>query len=987
MASETLEVRVRETGVRIVRRALESIGTAGRRAADAVARIGVGRNRGFRVLAADANSASRSIFLVRRAVTTLLAASGIRGVARMADDFINLTNQLRTVTKGENDLVATRRRLLQVSREAYAAFDATVLLYTRSTRAARRLGKAEEDVFKFTKALSQEATLSGASVEEQNNAIRQLTQGLGGAGLKGDELRSVLEQLPTVAETIARSLGVSIGELRKLGEEGELTAQVVFDAFLKAADEIEERFRRQARLSPSKAWQILTNEVQNYVGEMDEAYRVSERVAQAILHVADNIGNILEDALALATVAASLFWKTLLGAAVRFGPFALIVGVFAKLNSEIRQATGGTAGLPTVFSMIAREMKRIVDQLAKAVGLVNGLKGFLDVLDGVANQIALLLPGGTGTALSDLAEREAFKILTEPKLNPNDQLRGRVQGLSPEELQSRFQNQQSPFFEPKVPEQNFSNFVRGFLSGKDLTKPEQAPTDLVQALENARVIARGRILKSIQEENKEMTGTESSLAAALVLEEKRVQATERQSLLQEEINRTLGQIQENADVVGGPDAAGTSDLIEGQIKEIQLLLQNLEPGPGLQNFKNVLEDLKPALDALQQADASKLLGVDLQGQLTAAISKADELAQKLKEEGKEGNEELVKQVNDAMAEADRLLKEASVQSSQAILAIYQQVFNQINAVAANIKVNGASGVVPQIGTDALDTGPFNPSTGTNDPTGLQQLDNINNRLDGMLQRLDQVEQTGGRAFQNLGRSGAQAGNTINNIFTNAFSSLEDALVQFVQTGKIDFKQLINAMIADLARLLIRMLIIQPLMGFFGGLFGGFGFSGGGFGGDLGFGGGFGFSGGGFAGSVPGFGLAVPAFSTGGFAEDQVQRFASGGTVRGGGTGTSDSIPAYLSNKEFVVNAGATRRNLPALRHLNETGNLPGGGTDVVTFAPNIVVNVEGDSSSAANDGQAIARQMSIALEASFQEMLRREKRPGGLLSKTSEDLN
>jgi len=55
--------------------------------------------------------------------------------------------------------------------------------------------------------------------------------------------------------------------------------------------------------------------------------------------------------------------------------------------------------------------------------------------------------------------------------------------------------------------------------------------------------------------------------------------------------------------------------------------------------------------------------------------------------------------------------------------------------------------------------------------------------------------------------------------------------------------------------------------------------------------------------------------------------ASGGLVFGPGTGTSDSIPALLSNKEFVVNAKATKKNLRLLTAINEgrVKRMAGGG--------------------------------------------------------------
>jgi phage-related minor tail protein len=56
-------------------------------------------------------------------------------------------------------------------------------------------------------------------------------------------------------------------------------------------------------------------------------------------------------------------------------------------------------------------------------------------------------------------------------------------------------------------------------------------------------------------------------------------------------------------------------------------------------------------------------------------------------------------------------------------------------------------------------------------------------------------------------------------FTNAFKGMEDALVSFVMTGKLDFKSLATSILQDMARMAIQASIMRPLMGMFGGMFG------------------------------------------------------------------------------------------------------------------------------------------------------------------------
>lgn len=64
-------------------------------------------------------------------------------------------------------------------------------------------------------------------------------------------------------------------------------------------------------------------------------------------------------------------------------------------------------------------------------------------------------------------------------------------------------------------------------------------------------------------------------------------------------------------------------------------------------------------------------------------------------------------------------------------------------------------------------------------------------------------------------------------------------------------------------------------------------------------------------------------------------FADGGYVKGAGNGKSDSIPAYLSNGEFVINANSTKQYLPLLELIN--GNRKGVG---IGFANGGMVNMQ-----------------------------------------------
>ena len=134
---------------------------------------------------------------------------------------------------------------------------------------------------------------------------------------------------------------------------------------------------------------------------------------------------------------------------------------------------------------------------------------------------------------------------------------------------------------------------------------------------------------------------------------------------------------------------------------------------------------------------------------------------------------------------------------------------------------------------------------------------------------------------------------INEATLGALRGMEDALVGFVQTGKLEFGSLVDSILADLARIAIRQAIVGPLSSALSGVFGG--------------------------GGEP-----QVAIQSGG-SEHQVFRLQHGGLIHGPGGPKSDSILARVSDGEFVVNAAATQAHLPLLEAINATSRFHEGG--------------------------------------------------------------
>ncbi len=220
-----------------------------------------------------------------------------RAFARTSDAATNVENRLRLVTDTSEELAATQERLFRISTETRVAFDATATVFTRLAQSSDELGRSNSELLDFTRSLNQAIALSGATAEESRNGLIQLSQGLAAGALRGDELRSVLEQLPGVARVIAQGLDVTVGELRELGEQGAITADSIIDAFARASGQLESDF---ATTVP-KIGQAFTNlgtSLTQTIDKFNEITGVAQFFARTIEGLAVVLQNNLADGLA-----------------------------------------------------------------------------------------------------------------------------------------------------------------------------------------------------------------------------------------------------------------------------------------------------------------------------------------------------------------------------------------------------------------------------------------------------------------------------------------------------------------------------------------------------------------------------------------------------------------------------------------------------------------------------------------------------------------
>ena len=209
-----------------------------------------------------------------RSLKAVAAALGVglgaREISGYAQQFTQLQGQLRLVTQSNAEADASFRLLYASAQQAGQGLDATVELYTRMSRATKQLGLDQGDLLSITETLNKAVAISNVPTATAAASMFQLSQGFAAGALRGEELNSVMEGTPRVAQAIAEGLGVTIGELRKLGEQGRLTGDAVAGALLKAKDIVEGEFARLP-MTLDRALTAVQNSVVNAFGRADQA--------------------------------------------------------------------------------------------------------------------------------------------------------------------------------------------------------------------------------------------------------------------------------------------------------------------------------------------------------------------------------------------------------------------------------------------------------------------------------------------------------------------------------------------------------------------------------------------------------------------------------------------------------------------------------------------------------------------------------------------
>lgn len=224
-----------------------------------------------------AGHASKLKSIITKMVGAYAGFQGAKALIGLSDSYAQTNARLDLMNDGLQSTAELQDMIYNSAQRSRGAYLDTANMVAKLGVNAGDAFDSSAQIVAFAEQVNKQFTISGAGAQEASAASLQLTQALASGVLRGDELNSIFEQAPTLIRSVADYMGVSVGQIRELASEGQVTAEIVKNAMLSSADETNAKFESMP-MTWAQIWTRITN----------IATKASDVILQKINSVANN---------------------------------------------------------------------------------------------------------------------------------------------------------------------------------------------------------------------------------------------------------------------------------------------------------------------------------------------------------------------------------------------------------------------------------------------------------------------------------------------------------------------------------------------------------------------------------------------------------------------------------------------------------------------------------------------------------------------------
>jgi lambda family phage tail tape measure protein len=722
----------------------------------------------------NTSAAIRSINQLKGAFTGLAGAFAVGQLVQFSDGITNLQNKLRSLTPDLQTVNNQFAAIASIALTSRTQLEATADLYYRIQRSSKALGISQREVADITESLTKALTASGQAAGESAGPLLQLGQALQSGTFQGDELRSILEGLQPVSQALADELGVTVGELKKLGSEGQISADVFVKAMRKAKDSIDEAFGRTTPTITSALLSLRTNS-QLAFDNFEKNTQTGRKLANSIEYLGftffkltKNIGQVADSIASVLKWAAIIASVTLLGRVIIFvvGTFATLArGVYAVYEGIVKFGTwlGALSGVAAETAGSLTLFGKVLDTIGAIVATLIGSKlgeWFKDTYNAVSDFMDKMLGIGDG-AKKQADDLQAYK----------DELAAMKDGLD----------------DTAGASENAAALSKELAKAMALVRLEmnQQVNTLGDTLANTRE-RLGLENQFLQLNQKRTQVTEDEMDVSRMLTDIEI---ERRGTLTE-LNNQLSKMQlqysqlVKQDSQKGQEMAGQMAILRSQIKSTGELYDRHSRGMKdltitNQNLKLLDDDRKRTQENIIKSIESQ---IDRQQKLDDIISNINDKTVELKFDAQQMDRTPIERQIASIKENSR---KAALEAGRSFAAQFDGL--ELNAAQA----------------EQLSTGLTNIAMGYKTITD-QQLANLDK---------SRTWSYGWKtAFDDYVDNATNAATQAQNIFASVTKNMEDMFVSFAKTGKFEWKSFMSSIAEDALRAQVKGLFSSAMTG-------------------------------------------------------------------------------------------------------------------------------------------------------------------------------
>ena len=267
------------------------------------------------------NAADGLLGKVKGIVATLAAGAGAKALLGLSDKLTSTMARLSFIVDDGGTVDELEQKIMASAQRSRAAYLDTASAIASMGANAGSAFESNDELIAFMEQVNKQFVIGGATAEGQSAAMLQLTQAMAAGALRGEELNSILENAPGIARAIESYMGIAEGSIKSYAEQGAITAEVVKNALLSAAEDTYDEMGNLIEGTNSKFESMPKTWAQIWIGMQNTALAAFNPILTKLNQVANSapfntvINGAIYGLTALATVATGVLDILINGAA------------------------------------------------------------------------------------------------------------------------------------------------------------------------------------------------------------------------------------------------------------------------------------------------------------------------------------------------------------------------------------------------------------------------------------------------------------------------------------------------------------------------------------------------------------------------------------------------------------------------------------------------------------------------------------------------